>query len=261
MTTTTKHAPGTFCWPELATTDQDAAKKFYTSLFGWTYRDVPMGPDAGVYTIFQSKGQDAAALFTQMPEMMQQGIPPHWGSYVSVADVDDVARRAKSLGGTVMMEPFDVMGTMGRMAVLRDPTGAVLSAWQAKDHPGVGILDENGALCWTELMTGDPARAATFYKSLIGWSSEEMQVDGRSYTLFKRSDGANAAGMMKMPDDMKGVPPHWLIYFQVGDIQGTVDKAAKSSAKVLVPPTPIPGIGRFAVVADGQGAAFGLLQP
>lgn len=262
MATMTKHAPGTFCWVELATSNQDAAKKFYSGLFGWTFSDTSMGPDAGVYTIFKNKGQDCAALLSMTPDMTKQGIPPNWGAYVAVTSADDTAKKAESLGGKMMMQPFDVMGTLGRMAVLQDPTGGVFSVWQAKDHPGVGITHEPGALCWNELMTPDPKKAEAFYSSLIGWKTESMPMEaGKTYTLFKRTDGTNAAGAMKMPDTLKGVPPHWITYFQTGDIQATVNKAKASGAEILVPATPIPNVGQFAMIKDPQGAAFGLLQP
>jgi predicted enzyme related to lactoylglutathione lyase len=262
MTTTTKHAPGTFCWPELATTDQEAAKKFYGGLFGWTFTDTSMGTDAGVYTSFKLQGKDVAAAHTVTPEMQKAGVPPHWGAYVAVASADQAAKQAAALGGKVLFEPFDVMGTLGRMAILQDPTGATFSVWQAMDHPGVGILDEPGSLCWTELMTRDPAGAESFYKALIGWKSESMPMgEMGTYTVFKRGDGQNAAGMMKIPDNLTAnVPPNWLSYFLTKDIKATSDKVKTLGGQVMVPPTPIPNVGTFAVVCDPQGATFGLLQ-
>src|SRR5205823_4460452 len=114
---------------------------------------------------------------------------------------------------TVLMEPMDVMDK-GRMAVIKDPVGAVFSVWQAKATIGVGILNETGALCWTELLTSDVAKSKTFYSELFNWKTETMPMPpGGEYTLFNRTDGTKAAGMMKMPDMMKGVPPHWLTYF------------------------------------------------
>src|SRR5271166_6536704 len=119
------HPPGSFCWLELATTDQTAAKSFYSSLFGWTPSDSPLGPDA-VYTIFKIEGRDATAAYTMFPEQRAMGIPPNWMLYVSVANADDAAKRAKAAGGTVLKDAFDVVES-GRMAVLQDPTGAVFS--------------------------------------------------------------------------------------------------------------------------------------
>jgi predicted enzyme related to lactoylglutathione lyase len=124
------HAPGSFCWIELATTDGEAAKKFYGELFGWEAQDNPMGPGM-VYTMLKLNGKDVGALYEKGEEMKQ--VPTHWASYVSVESADEIAAKAKSLGGAVIMEPFDVM-EHGRMAVITDPTGAVFSIWQDKQH-------------------------------------------------------------------------------------------------------------------------------
>jgi len=259
MMVLTQHAAGTFCWPELLTTDQDGAKKFYGSLFGWTHTDTPMGP-AGVYTIFHKHGKDCAALASLNPEQKSKGVPPFWGAYVSVTSTDATASKAKQLGGKLLMEPFDVIDK-GRMALIQDPTGATFSLWQPKTHIGAGVLDEPGALCWTELLTGDTEKAKTFYTQLIGWKAEPMPMPQGVYTVFKRADGVGAAGMMQLRDDMRGVPPNWLSYFQVEDAQATVKKAGQASAKTLVPPTPIPNVGTFAVLQDPKEAAFGILEP
>src|SRR5258706_9022601 len=132
MPTITQHAPGAFCWPELGTSDQNAAKKFYGGLFGWTFNDTPIGPDQ-VYTIFQLDGRDAAALYTLQPDMLKMGVPPHWETYVAVANADNAAALAKQNGGTILKDAFDVMDA-GRMAVIQDPLGATFCVWQANKH-------------------------------------------------------------------------------------------------------------------------------
>jgi predicted enzyme related to lactoylglutathione lyase len=118
-----KHDPGSFNWLELGTTDQAAAKQFYGALFGWEAQDFPMGPD-GVYTMFKLDGKDVGACYKLGPQM--EGIPPNWGLYVCVDDADATAKRAAELGGAVLKPPFDVY-TFGRMAVLQDPTGAIIT--------------------------------------------------------------------------------------------------------------------------------------
>ena len=91
-----KAKPGNFCWFELATSDQAAAKKFYGGLFGWTANDNPMPPH-GYYTMFQLQGKNVGAAYTLMPDQTQQGVPPHWGTYVAVANVDGAMAKAKTL--------------------------------------------------------------------------------------------------------------------------------------------------------------------
>jgi len=141
-----KHPPGAFCWIELATSDQKAAKDFYCSLFGWSASDMPMGP-GDFYTMFKLDGRDSGAAYTLRPDQRAQGVPPHWMIYIAVESADQTAARAAELGAKVFAPPFDVYDA-GRMAVLQDPTGAVFSIWQPKKNTGIGIAGVHGALCW-----------------------------------------------------------------------------------------------------------------
>ena len=136
----TKYAPGMFCWFELGTSDTDAAKKFYGQLFGWTAEDMPAGPDM-VYTMLKRDGKEIGAMYGLSEEHKSQGVPPHWLTYISVASADESAAKAKELGGTVMMEPFDVFDA-GRMALVQDPTGATFALWQANASIGAKLKDE-----------------------------------------------------------------------------------------------------------------------
>lgn len=259
MPTFTVHAPGTFSWPELATTDQPAAKQFYSTLFGWKIKDTDMGP-SGIYTIFTRDGVDVAALYTLEPKMREMGVPPNWGAYVTVESADEAAKQAKSLGGTIVVEPFDVM-EHGRMAVIQDPQGATFCVWQAKQHIGVGVLGEPATLGWVQLNAKDLKKAKAFYTALFGWKAQDdaMPDGSGDYTTWLKADGP-AGGMMAMPPGTDHAPSHWLSYFAVEDVDATTTKAQSLGAQTYVPPTDIPGTGRFAVLADGQGAAFALIK-
>ena len=260
MTTTlTPHAQGTFCWPELMTTDTDAAKKFYGALFGWTVNELPLGPNDPPYLMFQKDGKDVAAGYVLQPEQRAQGVPPYWGNYVAVTSVDEIAAKATQLGATVIMPPMDVMES-GRMAIIQDPQGAIFGVWQAKNHIGAQTLDEPGALCWTECYTLDQDKAKDFYTRLIGWSAADMPMEKMVYTMFKRGDGASAAGLMKVPAEAQGMPPNWLSYFQTADLAKSTEKVKELGGNVVVGPMPIPNIGAFSIVTDPQGATFGLFQ-
>jgi predicted enzyme related to lactoylglutathione lyase len=175
------HKPGSLCWIELATSDQPSAKKFYEQLFGWTADDRPMGPDS-FYTMFKLDGRDVAAACTLRPDQLQRGVPPHWNLYVAVANVDESAERAGELGASVLAPPFDVFDA-GRMAIIQDPTGAILSLWQAKEHSGVLVNNEEGALCWADLMTRDRDKAADFYSALLGWKIEKERRESGTWLL------------------------------------------------------------------------------
>ena len=131
----TSYAPGTFSWAELVTSDADAAKAFYTSVFGWEYRDNPI-PDGSVYSTALRDGKDVAALFASEQ-------PPHWNCYVTVESADAAAARASELGATIAAEAFDVMD-VGRMAVIVDPVGAALCLWEPKSHIGATLVNTLG---------------------------------------------------------------------------------------------------------------------
>jgi predicted enzyme related to lactoylglutathione lyase len=254
---TTQHAPGTFCWPELHTSDHVGGRKFYQELLGWGVNEVPMGPQA-TYTVLQKNGQDVGALYAMDDAEKKQNIPPHWLSYASTADVDASAAKVKQLGGTVLMEPFDVM-ELGRMAVAKDPTGAVFALWQAKSHIGARVLDEVGSLCWTELVTKDTKAAEKFYTALFGWTAKTMPMGTFDYTMFSRGE-QNAGGMLEIQKEWGEVPPNWLPYFAVADCDKTVEKAQQLCGEVVRPPTDVPNVGRFAILRDPQGATFAIIK-
>jgi predicted enzyme related to lactoylglutathione lyase len=259
MPETTTHASGTFCWPELSTTDPWAAKRFYTTLFGWEHEDYPAGGDCP-YTILRSGGRDVGALTGLPAAQREQGVPPAWLDYVSVESADAGAARVGELGGQVLAGPFDVMEN-GRMAVVRDPQGAVFALWEAKAHHGAGVLAEPGAMCWVELATTDPEAAKRFYGGLFGWEAAEQQYPHGVYSLWLRHDPqAPAGGMYRLSGPMEGVPPHWLVYFSVADCDGTVDRAKALGASVVIPPSDIPDVGRFAYLRDPQGAMFAVIR-
>jgi hypothetical protein len=251
---------GTFSWIDLGTTDAAAAKKFYGALFGWTFDDQPAGPGM-TYSMCKLGGRDAAALYTMDKAM--QGVPPHWASYITVDNVDARTKKAGQNGGKVLKDAFDVMD-VGRMSVIQDPTGAIVNFWQPKKHPGAGVVNEPGALTWNELFTDNVDAAGKFYVQTIGWKTEAVDMGPMgTYTLFQRAGEdkeGNAAGMMKLSPDMKGVPPHWLAYFAVADCDASAKKVGELGGKVVVPPTDIPNIGRFAIAQDPQGATFALFK-
>jgi uncharacterized protein len=249
--------PGTFCWPELATTDQSAGVGFYRNLFGWDVDEQPMGPGV-MYSIFKMRGREVAAAASLRPEERQHSVPPHWNAYVTVAKADDAVKRAQELGAKVLAPAFDVADA-GRMAVLQDPTGAIFQVWEPKRHPGARILREPGALCWTELATRDTTAAKKFYTSLFGWKEKTSTDAGMAYTEFSVG-GTPSAGMMEMNAQMAGVPPHWLPYFMVNDCDASVKTATDLGGAPLVPPIDIPNVGRFAVIKDPQGAVFAIIK-
>ncbi|MGI9042080.1 MAG: VOC family protein [Gemmatimonadales bacterium] len=251
------HAPGTFCWADLGTTDAAAAKRFYTGLFGWSFEDMPMGPDAD-YTMFDLGGKMVAALYQLSPEERSQGRPPSWLSYIAVESADQAAKLAQELGGTAVMEPLDVFDS-GRMALIQDPTGAMVGLWEPRAHIGAGLTGEPNAMCWNELATKDTAKAARFYSGLFGWKADEQAMEGFTYTVFRQGEHQRG-GMMQIAPEWGPMPPHWTVYCAVDDCDAKAALALSLGGKVPMPPSDIPGVGRFAVVQDLQGAAFAIIK-
>jgi predicted enzyme related to lactoylglutathione lyase len=257
MTNIDKHPAGSFCWIELHTSDQNAAKKFYGSLFGWTPQDMPMGPN-DFYTIFKLQGRDAAAGCSLRPDETSMGVSPHWLIYIAVDDVDAAAPKAEKLGGKILAPPFDVMDA-GRMAVVQDPTGAVFCLWRANKNAGIGIAQVHGTLCWADLSTPDPQRGSEFYSGLFGWHIAADPKDPSGYLHIKNGEQF-IGGVPPTLHRQVGVPAHWMAYFQVDDVDATASKAKELGANLYLPPTTMEGVGRMSVIADPQGAVFSIFK-
>ena len=249
----TSHEPGTFSWAELSTSDADGAKAFYSGLFRWDLEDTPAGPDM-TYTMAHHQGGIAAAMYEQGER--EQGVPPHWNSYVTVESADDAAARAKELGATLLMDPFDVM-TFGRMAVVQDPTGAIFHLWEPRESIGATRINDPGCLTWNDLGTTDPESAERFYTELFGWTIQKV-----ADTYWTIANDGRPNGGMRRQDEREvadGTPPFWMPYFTVEDADAGVQRVGELGGGVYVPPTEVPN-GRFAVVHDPQRAVFGLSE-
>src|SRR4029079_10689782 len=184
MPARTEHAPGTPSWVDLQTSDTAAAKSFYSALYGWEFEDLPVGNDAdgnpAFYSMARKNGKDVAAV----AGLPMPGIPPHWNTYVTVSDVDATAAQVAGAGGSTMGEPFDVMDA-GRMAIVADPTGAMLCIWQPKNHIGAHLVNEHGTLTWNELMAADVDTALAFYEKVFGWKRNRVGSGDMEYNELK----------------------------------------------------------------------------
>ena len=245
MTERTEYAPGTPSWIDLGTPDLAAATKFYGDLFGWTV-DADDRAEAGGYAMARLDGKDVAGLGPQM----NTDVPPFWAVYVSVADADATVARATVHGATVVVEPMDVF-ELGRFAVLQDPLGSFISVWQPMQHIGARLVNQNGTFGWNELATTDIVRSREFYEPVFDWSVQDGTPEGGAiFTVGgEMVCGAHAAE--------PGEFPAWSVWFTVDDCDATTAKVTELGGSVLVPPSDM-SFGRGAVVADPQGAAFGL---
>jgi predicted enzyme related to lactoylglutathione lyase len=249
----------TFCWFELATTNTSEALRFYQALFGWTSSPVPMGGDMGDYIMLQQGEATVGAMFTLTPATGLGHIPPSWNAYVLVQDVDASARRAQELGATIMKPAFDVM-EMGRMAVLQDPTGAVINLWQAKGAGAQASIDHRapGRVCWCEQQSRDVEAASQFYAKLFGW---RLDRKGDDYIQIF-ADAAPLGGFFDLTTQpqLAHVPACWVLYFASDDVDASAHRVKELGGQIHMPPMDMEGVGRMAVVADPQGAAFVLFR-
>src|SRR3954463_9545237 len=198
----TKHAPGTFSWADVTTTDQEDAKRFYSGLFGWEADDQPVG-DGVYYSMMKLGGRAVAAISPQPQQQRDAGVPPMWNNYVTVESADSAPARAGELGAPVHAPPFDVMD-VGRMAVIQDPQGAFFMVWEPRASIGAELVNEPGALVWNELATSDLDAGAAFYRDLFGWETPEFEGAPDTY-LSIRNGGRSNGG--RQPQGGPGRPP------------------------------------------------------
>jgi uncharacterized protein len=245
MAERTRYEPGDFCLVGLATSDPAAAGAFYASLFGWEVDDAGSG-----FALLRLGGRAVAVLYRQTPEARAAGAPPHWTSFVSVEDADATASRAGELGGAaVFREPFDVLDE-GRVAAIRDSTGAMVSLWEPGTRLGAELVNDIGAWSWNELATTEVDGARSFYADLLGWTYEAAEA---GYVVVVNAGHRNG-GIREQSESERGTPPVWVPYFTVASAHDAARRADEAGGHTLV------ARGRQALVADPQDAAFWVIE-
>jgi uncharacterized protein len=268
-----RYIPGVPCWVDTSQPDPEAAVAFYGDLFGWEFEDMMPPGSEGKYVIARIRGGDVAAVGS-VPE----GAPAAamWNTYVWVDSADETASKVRDSGGSVVMDPFDVMDA-GRMAVFTDPEGAAFCVWQAKGQKGARIVNEHGSLNFNDLNTRDAEGAKAFYGSVFGWQTLGLEGGFQMWTLPGYGDHLEednpdlrknmaavdapkgfedvVASIVPITDDQPDVPPHWGVTFAVDDADAIADKATELGGKVVVPPVDAPWV-RMTVITDPQGATF-----
>jgi len=242
-------------WVDLSSTDPEASRAFYSKLFGWKV-DVNPDPQYGGYALAKIGGKDVAGIGPK--QMAEQ--PSAWTVYIGASDADEIAKKAQAAGGTVIVPTIQV-GDQGKMAIIQDPSGGAIGIWQSQNMTGAQIKDAPNTMGWAELSSRGVEKARPFYKKLFGWGEKTTPPagDNPEYTEFQL-EGKSVAGAMEMnPMVPKEVPSYWLVYFNVDDVDKAFKKTIDAGGKEMVSPQDMPG-GRFAIVSDPQGAAFGLLK-
>ncbi len=241
---------GRFVWHELITKDADTAKAFYTEVVGWKVEGMDMGDF--VYPMLKV-GEAPVGGIAPPPA---EGIPPHWVSYLSVADVDAAAKEVVANGGVALMDAIDIP-TVGRMQPVKDPSGAAFFLFRSAQGDSEPLTGP-GSFHWNELSTDDPEAAVAFYEKTFGFTHETMEMPDGTYFVLKNGDKMRG-GIMKTP--VKGAPARWAQYVTVDDCDAAVKRAQAHGGALLSEVMDVPGVGRFAHVKDTVGAALGVIRP
>jgi uncharacterized protein len=241
-------------WTDLAATDPKAAAKFYSAVFGWKV-EVSPDPQYGGYATAKAGGKDVAGI---TPKQMEQQ-PSAWTVYIGTANAAETAKKAEAAGAKIIAPVMEV-GDQGHMAIIQDPSGAYLGLWQAGKMHGSQSTGAN-SMGWAELNARGFNKAEPFYKKLFGWGEKKSPMgEGQpEYTEFQLG-GTSIAGGTEMNEMVPAqVPSYWLVYFNVDSVDKAFDKVLAEGGKEMLSPMDMPG-GRFAIVSDPEGAAFGLLK-
>lgn len=242
---------GTFVWRELMTPDTAKSVRFYGELFGWSVKEVPMGPGETYNLIHRASGtRDIGGMmkFTEMPAA--------WCCYVGVGNVDQTCATLKAAGGSVMKEPMDIPN-VGRFAVATDPDGAVFFPFMGttkRDTEALEGMPQTGDFCWEQLSAPSLEKSAAFYQKVLGWTAKAGP--GGMGSVFSKGETMVASAMQAPP----GVPPHWMTFVVVDDLDAANARATRLGGSVLMPKIEVPEMGVFSVVKDDVGAVIGLYK-
>ena len=251
----TEHHVGKVIWADLATPDLAAAKRFYSGLFGWTFRDIHFGKTE--YSLASLDGQPVGGL-VQRAAPSAELKQPAWLTFIAVRDVDAVQKIALAHGAKVVTEPRSY-AQRGRQEIFSDPEGAVFAVLASSSGDPGDYLASPGEWIWSSLIVHDPDTDAAFYQTLFGYDVFDLQTDDGLQHLILSSDEYARASVNALPDASRR-HPHWLNFVRVADATGATAKAVALGGRVLVEPHVDRHGGKLAVVADPAGAPFGLME-
>ena len=216
----------------------------------------------GAYSMAKVNDVATAAIYELGPDPLRPHSKSNWNVYASVDDIETVTDRTRRSGHTVLAETTDV-DRAGRVAVIEDPTGCQTTLWQPGEFQGSLIRAEPGALTWLEHVTTDLEQSVRFYNDVLGVATATApQGNLNEYTMWFVDD-IPVAGMFQWPDEMiaDGVPSMWFVYFQVTDLEATLESVISNGGKAMAGEPATNDVGRFIVLRDPQGADFCVIEP
>ncbi|NLT52149.1 MAG: VOC family protein [Ignavibacteria bacterium] len=246
----------TFGWVEMGAENLDKAKQFYETVFGWT-GTIAKSNSPMPYAVMNNNNGVTSGIYQLTEEMKMNKIPPHWLAYIYVNNVNNTLELAVKSGGKIIQPAFDV-DRVGRMAVVSDPSGAVLAIWEA-DEKAMEMASGKFAPCWYELGTRDIKICEKFYADVFGWNSRKDNSMGMEYVIFSVNE-TMIGGMYQIPEEMKEYPSSWCIYFEVNDFERISGLAVSNGAKIIGQVMEYEKIGKFAYLQDPQGAVFSIIK-
>jgi len=256
MAIRTGYRHGQFCWIDLVARNMAEARKFYLDLFGW--ESVDMDTQGGPpYAEFYLQGKKVAGIGQMSEQMLSKDLPANWNSYIHVDDLESVCAHVTELGGEVTVPVRQVLEA-GKLAFIRDPTGAEVGLWQQGNHFGAELMQDYHCCSWNELLTRDIEAARDFYGRLLGWDFADYPSSfAKSYVVSQH--GEETSGLLQMDERWGDMPPRWMVYFAVQSVDLSVDHVRQLGGFVTIHPLDIPE-GRFSMVADSQGAMLDLVE-
>lgn len=253
-----EHHAGKVVLVELVTPDLDASKRFYSSLFNWTFRDSQAGKLQ--YAQAMLDGRIVGGLIHKdLPAGDQH--KPAWLTFISVRDVDAAKAAATAKGGKVLFEPHN-LPDRGKEAVFADPQGAVFGVLASSSGDPPDELASPGEWIWSSLITSDVDAGAAFYQTLFNYEIYPVDDDGdgnSDHAVFA-SDNYARASANSLPEKRPDAHPHWINFVRVDSVEQTAAKVTQFGGRIVVDPRDDRQGGRVAVATDPQGAYFGLME-
>jgi predicted enzyme related to lactoylglutathione lyase len=249
---TNARLPGKFVWVDLLTPDVARAAAFYGKLFGWSFKRI------GDYTL-AFLGDEPMAGMVRVAAKTGERRQARWVGYISVPDVSAAQRQIVSQGGKVLVGARS-FPKRGDLAVFADREGAIFGVLSSSSGDVEDFLREAGDWIWAQFLSRQGETAAKFYASIAGSTILEAPKPDGSKRWFLVSQGYARASIIELPRNRTDTGPGWLGYIRVSDVASTIALAGKLGGRVLVSPRPDLFDGKVALIADPNGAVFGVLQ-
>jgi predicted enzyme related to lactoylglutathione lyase len=252
---TREHHVGKVIWLDLATPDPESAKRFYGKLFGWTFYSNPN--DAGYTTVYLRDHLIGGIIKPTAADGAQH--QSAWLSYLAVRDVDATGKIALANGAKELSAPRTYLNR-GRQAVFADPQGAVFALLASSNGDPPDVLLEPGRWIWSTVLAHDVKIDSAFYEATLGYAIDVLPPDQGLQQVVLESGGYARATLNEIPQEASGLHSRWINFVRVEDAPDTVAKALALGGRTLVSPHIDRHGGRIAVLADPQGAWFGVME-